>query len=160
MIICERKALVTLHNFYFLASDVSCKQTQLQMHVLMWSHTQPCITTSFLQCTATKQPFPLLNAYGDPAFSANIFGFPDSPVLLVHLAKIGCIENISVRWLVLVNTVPNSPTGLSLLNWWILFLNCQSLSIVCDSESLYGHGRPSQLPSPLSSITIILWIDW
>lgn len=52
--------------------------------------------------------------------------------------------NILVSWLVLVNIVPNILTGLSLHNWWILFLNCQILSIFFDSESLCGHASPSQ----------------
>lgn len=96
----------------------------------------------------SQKPFTTLNASVDPACNANTFESPDSGALsLLHLTKKKknwLKLNILVSWLVLVNIVPNILTGLSLHNWWILFLNCQILSIFFDSESLCGHASPSQ----------------
>lgn len=86
--------------------------------------------------------FPSSKCQGRSNLQCKHIGSPESQML--HFTKSGWNENIFVNWLVLVNIVPNSLTVLSLLNWWILFLNCQILSIFFDSESLCGHARPSQ----------------
>lgn len=77
---------------------------------------------SFLMCSHLYNPFPTPNGSVDPAFNASHLGpLTQKLLLLLYLTKTGWNEKVLVSWLVLVNIVPNRPTGLFLVKNWFFF---------------------------------------
>lgn len=120
---------------------------------LFWDRVLPSVVTY-------TGPFLTPNASREAEFNANIFAS------LTLGCCLCCSSQNSLKWehfSQLTGFTEHSakePTGLSLFNWWILFLNCQILSILFDTESFCDYTNPSPQPDPASSIIFILLIDW